>query len=155
MRQVFIAFLLIVLPLALRAETKHPYDVSDLASISRTISKENKILILLLSQPNCQYCDKIRADYFPYFAESPDFNKKIVIAEIMVGAKEPDIKDFNGEVTKPQKIADKYKANFFPIVLFLDAKGKELSERLLGLSSDLYGIELENSINKALAAQKK
>jgi hypothetical protein len=67
----------------------------------------------------------------------------------MLDRKTP-LQDLQGQITTPQAQARAWKARMAPTVLFLDAGGKEIAERMEGISSaDFYGAYLQDRIDTA------
>jgi hypothetical protein len=62
---------------------------------------------------------------------------------------------FDGQPITAEEFAQQYKAQITPTLLFLDADGREISERRIGISNlELYSQYLQRSIDKALTVTR-
>jgi hypothetical protein len=60
------------------------------------------------------------------------------------------LRDFDGQSVAPDALASRYRTRLTPTVLFLDDRGRELTERIIGINTvDFYGYYLDAAIDAA------
>ena len=132
-------------PLAARAqETALPRPAS-LPEAARRAALRGNPLVLLVSLPSCPYCERIRRSHLlPLQAELGDG-----VVQIDLGSAHALV-DFDGTTRSHAAVAQAWKANFAPTVLFFDTRGRELAERLVGAGlPDFYGAYLDQRLETA------
>ena len=61
-----------------------------------------------------------------------------------------NITDFNGQQIEAKAFSDRYGVRLTPTLLFLDAKGHELTQRIVGVSTiEYFSFYLETAIDQA------
>ena len=114
------------------------------------IARRNKMpLVILVDQEDCPYCRVVEGDFFAGILASGDFDNKALIGKISLDAGE--YITLPGGARKPtREFLLPFKAGLTPTVLFLDADGNELVDKMIGLlTPDFYGFYLEQSIREA------
>lgn len=138
--------------LARAADVAGGIDLSDNARIAK---KHHKVMILYFAASYCSYCEALNTDVIHPMRINRDYQDKVVIKEILLDGFTV-IKDFSGEPTTADSLGLKYDIEITPTLLFVDASGNEVSERLEGYQSrDFYWYYLDISINNALGHLNK
>ncbi|MGD8407523.1 MAG: thioredoxin fold domain-containing protein [Thiohalophilus sp.] len=149
----FLLPLLLVSPLTSASQDKPYYKVphaTDLQADGELASKENLPLLIMFSQSGCTYCDLVREDFLEPMRKSGDYTDKVIMRIIKLDDY-GNVRDFDGQMRKPIDIAVRYRASLTPTVIFVDHRGKELTERILGISTPpLYGGLLDDAIDLSL-----
>jgi thioredoxin-related protein len=102
-------------------------------------------LVLLVSTPGCPYCEFVRRNYL-----APMRAQGLAAFQISIYDRSTPLRGFTGQATTAADVAENYKAKLWPTLLFLDAQGKEVAERMVGVSSaDFYGAFLEERLSTA------
>ena len=116
-------------------------------------SRSKKLPVLLMfSEMGCPYCGVIEEDFLNPMILSGQYEDKVIIRKITY-SNYKTIKDLKGNPVKITKITDKYNISFYPTIIFLDSKGSEIAERIVGLSTpDYFGYVLDEAILKAVKA---
>ncbi|MEO6659296.1 MAG: thioredoxin fold domain-containing protein [Burkholderiaceae bacterium] len=143
----------LVVPLAAHAEETALPRPASLPEAGRRAALRGRPLVLLISLPSCPYCERIRRSHLlPLQAELGDG-----VFQIDLGSTRALV-DFDGTTRSHAAVARAWKANFAPSVLFFDARGTELAERLVGAGlPDFYGAYLDQRLEtarRALRAQR-
>jgi len=103
-------------------------------------------LVVMTTLEGCPYCEVVRNHYLLPMQMSGEIDA----VQIDVLDKRRNLQDFDGELVSPADQARAWKARFTPTVLFLDAQGRELAERLVGISlPDFYGAYLDARLREA------
>jgi thioredoxin-related protein len=121
-----------------------------------TLAREKNIPILVeFSSPWCSYCEALEEKIFEPLITSKDFKDKIIIKKLEVNDYS-DITGFDGKVYLSEEISRKYKVKLYPTLVFFNAEGKEISERIIGITVIEYVTEqIENSITTAVNTTRK
>jgi thioredoxin-related protein len=118
--------------------------------ISRTAKKENRLILLLVSQQDCPYCHLIKEEIIRPMILGRDFVDDILIREVFIDEGET-IVDFQGSTRDAADFAHDYGVYVTPTLLFLGANGKELVKQMTGINTvEMYWYYLSESIREAL-----
>jgi thioredoxin-related protein len=83
---------------------------------------------------------------------SGDYKNTVLIRQLAMDSN-ATIKDFAGEETTPARLAQSYKIKLTPTLLFLDADGNEVADRIRGVYSlDFFGWYVDQALAKGLRA---
>lgn len=108
-------------------------------------------VVVLVDQADCPYCRRVEGEYFAAILAGGEFSGKALFGKISLDAGE-SINTADGSRVSTRDFLLGYRTGLTPTVLFLDADGKELVEKMVGLGTpDYYGYYLEQSIRQAYA----
>ena len=109
-------------------------------------------LVLMLTLRGCVFCELVRNSYLhPLMREG-----RLVAVQLDIQDKASTVLDFRGQSSTPAALAEAWRLSVTPTLLFLGPEGRELAERLEGVSStDFYGHYLEQRVEAARAALKR
>lgn len=142
----------LVLLTALSSSTLHsaPLQEADNFEELGEIMREKKIpLLLAFEATHCNYCTRLKAEHLQPMNNNEGYTRRILIRTIQINGKEK-ITGFNGEKLSRSALSNKYKAFLTPTMLFLNDKGEEVAERMLGYNSpDYFGLYLDQAIDAA------
>jgi hypothetical protein len=103
-------------------------------------------LIIMTTLAGCPWCDIVRQQYLVPMNKA----KQLFAFELDVRDRNSRLQAFDGSFTTPSDQTRAWKARFAPTVLFFDAKGQEIAERLVGVAvPDFYGSYLESRLAEA------
>jgi thioredoxin-related protein len=103
---------------------------ASLRDAGRQAQAAGEPLLLLVSLPGCPYCELVRRNYLlPMRAEG------LRAWQIDVTDTQRTVRDFEERASTGAALAARWKAGFTPTVLFFDARGMELADRLVGMTS--------------------
>lgn len=129
------------------AGVAHLPPVTDLAADTAAAARRGEPLVVLVSLPDCTYCDAVRRSYLSPQAAAGD----IVARELDMSAATP-LRDADGRMTTARDWARARNVRVAPTVMFLDGRGRTAAAPLLGMQPDFYGAYLEQALDKARAA---
>ena len=106
-------------------------------------------ILLVVSQEDCPYCELLKREILEPMLVSGEYDGRVLIRELLIDAELP-VRDFDGQAVAPDALARRYRARLTPTVLFLDDRGRELTERMIGINTvDFYGYYLDAAIDSA------
>lgn len=124
-------------------------EANDFQALQQEMQRKGLPLLLAVRADYCGFCRQLETEYLEPMLRSGQYDSRILIRRFDLGS-EQTIVDFNGEPIDADEFAARHQASLTPTLLFLDAEGKEVAERLLGYNSpDFYGAYLEEAINIA------
>ncbi|TDQ39295.1 thioredoxin fold domain-containing protein [Tepidicella xavieri] len=105
-------------------------------------------LVVMVTLKGCAFCDVVRNNYL-----GPMFQRGEVYAvQLNMLDRRTALQDIQGQLTTPYAQAREWRARIAPTVLFLDHEGREIAERLEGMSvADFYGAYLQQRLDAARA----
>ena len=108
-------------------------------------------LVVMVTLRGCTFCDLVRNSYLhPLMREG-----RLIAVQLDLQDKASAIEDFAGRKTTPAALAEAWKARLTPTLYFFGPGGRELAERLEGVTStDFYGHYLEERVAAARRALK-
>lgn len=122
--------------------------VDNLSRIEGAFKESKQVLIVLVTQPDCSYCEYVKSVHIePMLRKGTLENIAVVLELDLAGI---SFTDFSGDVINPGQFARRYNAEFSPSLLFLSAIGEQLHEPIVGVGSrDYYGYYLDKAIEKS------
>lgn len=122
----------------------------DLRADARNAESRGLPLLLAFSSSYCGYCEQVEESFLVPMLLSGYDDNRILIRKVMLDSGR-SLRDFDGKSVEGAQLASRYQVSMVPTLLFVDAQGRELAERLVGLTTvDFYGGYLENSIEAAV-----
>lgn len=107
-------------------------------------------LLIMFAMQDCPYCVVVREEFLNPMLISGDYDNKVVIREIHTDSY-LKLRDFNGKPVTSGALARRYDVSLVPTVVFVDAEGRELAKRLIGITTvDFYGGFLDEAIEASL-----
>lgn len=157
--RILLLYALLLLPTAVIAEQAgiRPalVEATDLAVERAKALREDKVILLLVSQDHCPFCHQIKREVLRPMIASGDYRDALIIRELFIDTGEW-IKDFNGQMVDAAEFAHGYGVDLTPTLLFLAPDGSELTERLVGIQTpDFFYYYVEQSVNQAIAARRE
>lgn len=109
-------------------------------------------LVVMITLRGCVYCELVRNSYLhPLMREG-----RLIAIQLDLQDKATAIQDFGGTTTTPAALAEAWKVRLTPTVFFFGPEGRELAERLDGVTStDFYGSYLDDRLDTARRNLKK
>lgn len=124
--------------------------VKDLSSLASQARQTDKIIMLEVTASYCSYCTLLEEEIIKPMLRSGDYKETVLIRQLEVDGSYT-VKDIDGNETTPAMLSRAYKVNLTPTILFLDADGNEVAERILGVYSlDFFGAYVDEALAKGL-----
>ncbi len=118
----------------------------------RALMQEKKLpLLLAIKAEHCNYCQRLEAEQLEPMERNAGYRAQILIRTFELGGTR-EITGFDGDKLTAAAFSQAYKAKLTPTILFLDANGKEIAQRMTGYNSPYYGAYLDDAITTAFQA---
>jgi len=110
----------------------------------------NVPLMLIFHAEHCHFCKLQDEEVLKPMVLSGDYTDKVLLRKVVVDSY-GSVTDFAGRRVDAVQLAEQYKVNMTPTILFLDPRGRELIKRIRGITGaiDYFGSELDLAIAKA------
>ncbi|MCP4878669.1 MAG: thioredoxin fold domain-containing protein [Gammaproteobacteria bacterium] len=123
--------------------------VQDLREEARLAKANDLVLLLEFSSEYCAYCRKLENLFLLPMQRNADYGSKILIRSVSLDEFETLV-DFSGRSISTKEFAARYEVSLTPTLIFLNADGVELSDKLVGIwSEDYYGGFIDDRIDEA------
>jgi thioredoxin-related protein len=114
-------------------------------------TQSQRPILLVFSETLCIYCHRVKKNFIKPMMISGDYDDQVIFRQATLDNRKKTITGLNGKTQTLGQLAKQYRIKIIPTVLFLDASGRELSERIIGINSeDYYGYFLDQAILQAL-----
>jgi thioredoxin-related protein len=113
-------------------------------------SQEKRLPILMMfSADHCAYCVRIEEDFLKPMHSGGFYDEKVIIRRVKMG--DGTVSDFDGSRITASELAERYDVSVTPTLVFIDAQGRQLTQKLVGLTTpELYGGYLDQAIDTSL-----
>jgi thioredoxin-related protein len=147
----------LVLPLAIVFSLAGPaagdsvamIQVADLRAESLLAKQKGLILVIEFSADDCAYCRKLEDLFLLPMQRNAAYGDKILLRAVSLSDFDSLI-DFQGHSITTTEFAAQYDVTLTPTLVFLNADGVEVSEKLVGIwSEDFFGGFIDNRIDEA------
>lgn len=113
-------------------------------------SRDNLPIMLVFTGIVCSYCDLLEEEFIRPMLLSGDYTDKVIIRKLVVD-NGSQVTDFSGQRVATTDLAHEYGVFVTPTILFINAAGYQLAERLVGINTiELFGGYLDQCIDSAL-----
>jgi thioredoxin-related protein len=140
-------FLWIVSALAIAASAELPR-AENLQTDAQQAVADKKPIVLFFTLPNCSYCRIVRYDYFLPLLKQRTGNDQPIIREIsVIGQNRVTL--FDGQRLTETELAERYKVQMTPTVLFVNHEGDVVGNSILGGDHPNYITLFDKSLAEA------
>ncbi len=121
---------------------------ASLQAEARAAAARGEPLVVMVTLAGCAFCDVVRGHYLGPMRQRGE----VVAVQVDMLDRRTPLQDLHGRATTGYELARAWRVRVAPTVLFLDAQGRELAERLEGMGvADFYGPYLEQRLTQARA----
>jgi thioredoxin-related protein len=140
-------FLCILSSLAIAASAELPR-AENLQTDAQQAVIDKKPIVLFFTLPNCSYCRIVRYDYFLPLLKQRTGNDQPIIREISVTGQNR-VTLFDGQRLTETELAERYKVQMTPTVLFVNYEGDVVGKSILGGDHPNYITLFDKSLAEA------
>ena len=149
---IFLLLVFFAVPVCAQQTGKVVPEATDLKVLGDLARKQQLPIMLMVSQQDCPYCVLLKSDILNPMMISGDYVDRVIIAELTID-QGGSITDFDGKTVSPRDVAVRYNSTFSPTLLFLDANGRQVRKRMVGVNTiEMYGYYVDESIDAAVKA---
>jgi len=121
----------------------------DLREAGRLAEQRCAPVLLEFAAEYCDYCVLLENEVLGPTLLDPDYNQRVLMQKLLIDG-DGTLTGFDSRTIDAADIAEQYRVWVTPTVLFVDRQGKEIAERLVGISSvDYYGGYLDAALEKS------
>jgi thioredoxin-related protein len=127
-------------------QSKRLIQPASLRAAAQAAVSQGHPLVVMTTLHGCPYCDLVRDRFLqPALATG-----RLFAVQVDVRDRQTPLQNFQGQTQTGADLARAWKARFAPTVMFFDAQGRELAERLVGVAvADFYDDYLWQRIEDA------
>ncbi len=130
-------------------------EATDLQADGQRARQEKRAIMLLVSQEHCSFCVQIKQEVIGPMIKSGAYENRLIIRELLLDTGS-DVIDFKGVRRESHDFSYDYKVSLTPTLLFLDANGNELVEKMVGIQTpDMFYYYVEQSVQAAISSLDK
>lgn len=124
---------------------------ADLSKVAQIAHDKNLPIILVYSADHCPYCELLENEILKPMILSGDYTDRVLIVKLNIDDADV-IRDFDGTNININDFSMQHDLFVTPTMLFFDADGNELHERILGINTvELFGDRVDSAIDHSLA----
>jgi len=127
----------------------------DLALAGRQAGRACVPLLLEFAADDCDYCTLLEEEVLNPTLLNRDYEQRVLMRKLVLdrGIK---LRDFAGKSINASDLANQYRVFVTPTLLFVDSKGRELAERMIGVTTlEFYGGYLDQALDVAQEKLRK
>ena len=121
----------------------------NLQQTGREILQGCRPLLLEFVSEYCEYCTLLEEEVLKPIRRNRDYDQRVVMRKVILGSA-ASINGLDGKPTNADELATHYKIYVTPTLVFVDERGMELAERMVGVTTlDFYGGYLDQALDTA------
>ena len=126
--------------------------LSSLADVADSARSKGGPILSEFSTPWCRYCEALEQQVLAPLILNGKYRDRLIIKKLEVNTYSR-ITGFDGKVYQTDQISRHYSVDLYPTLVFFDADGREISQRIVGITVLEYVAgELEKAIDRAIEA---
>ncbi|MCW8944715.1 MAG: thioredoxin fold domain-containing protein [Sedimenticola sp.] len=130
-------------------------EATNLQADGQKAQQEKRAIMLLVSQEHCGFCVQIKQEVIGPMIKSRAYENRLIIRELLLDTGS-DVIDFRGVRRESHDFSYDYKVSLTPTLLFLDANGNELVEKMVGIQTpDMFYYYVDQSVQAAIGSLDK
>ena len=121
----------------------------DLMLAGREAERACVPLLLEFSADDCHYCTLLEEEVLNPTLLNRDYEQRVLMRKLILD-RGIRLRSFSGKSIQASDLASQYRVFVTPTLLFVDSKGKELAERMAGVTTlEFYGGYLDQALDTA------
>lgn len=122
----------------------------DLQADARIAARDRRPILLLVSQEECPFCWQIKREILDPMVLSGDYDDRLLMREMFIDEGFL-LRDFQGREVAGGDFALRYGVSLTPTLLFLDPRGRELTDKMVGIQTpEMYFLYVDAAITEAV-----
>jgi thioredoxin-related protein len=120
---------------------------TDLALEGRQAERACVPLMLEFSADHCEYCTLLEEEILKPLLRNDAYRRRVLMRKLVLDSGF-SVRDFSGDPVSASALAEDYGVFVTPTLLFLDSQGRELAERMVGVTTlEYYGWYLDQALD--------
>jgi thioredoxin-related protein len=112
-------------------------------------------LLLEFASDSCEYCVLLEEEVLKPLLRNRDYDQLVLVRKVTLDGA-PRLRDFDGQRVNAAGLAERYRITVMPTLIFVDGRGSELAERMVGVTTlELYGGYLDQALATASETLRK
>ena len=104
-------------------------------------------LLLEFSSLHCEYCTLLEDEVLKPTLLNRDYDRRVLMRKLVIDDASR-LHDFDGKTIDASQLASRYKIFVTPTLVFVDRHGKELAERMVGVTTlEFFGGYLDQALD--------
>jgi len=125
---------------------------ASLRAAAQSAKARQEPLVVMVTLKGCAFCDVVRTNYLGPMSQRGE----VFAVQVNMLDRKSVLQDLRGASTTPYAQAQAWKARIAPTLLFFDSDGREVAERLEGMTvADFYGAYLQQRLDTARRAVRQ
>ena len=106
-------------------------------------------LLLEFAADSCEYCVLLEEEVLKPMLRNRDYDQRVLVRKVALD-RAAQLRDFDGQKVSAAELAERYRIGVTPTLIFVDRRGEELAERMVGVTTlDFYGGYLDQALDSA------
>jgi thioredoxin-related protein len=127
-------------------------ELKDFEQVASAVRAKGVPMLVEFSTPWCRYCKALEEQVLKPLMLNGKYKDRIIIKKLEVNTYS-SVTGFDGKQYSTDQISMMYGVDLYPTLVFFDASGREVSQRIVGITVLEYVAEaLEKAIDKAIQA---
>ena len=119
-------------------------------AVARTARASGVPLLVEFSTPWCRYCEALEQQVLKPLILNGKYKDRIIVKKLEVTTYST-VAGFDGKQYSADQVSRMYDVDLYPTLVFFDASGREVSQRIVGITVlDYIADELERAIDVAV-----
>ncbi len=128
------------------------YDLQEVAAKARL---RGAPILIEFSTPWCRFCEALERQILEPLMQDAKYRDAILLKKLEIDTFST-ITGFDGKPYRSDQISRMYDVDLYPTLVFFDANGREISQRIVGITVLEYiAGELDNAIERAVQSTAK
>lgn len=104
-------------------------------------------LLLEFAADECEYCTLLEVEILNPTLLNRDYDQRVLMRKLLIDRSDK-LLDFDKTTVSAAELADRYRVFVTPTLLFVDSQGRELTERMVGVTTlEFYGGYLDQAMD--------
>ncbi len=104
-------------------------------------------LLLEFASSECEYCTLLEEEVLNPTLLNRDYDRRVLMRKLLIGHSRK-LRDFDNTEVNADELASRYRVFVTPTLLFVDSQGRELTERMVGVTTlEFYGGYLDQAMD--------
>lgn len=106
-------------------------------------------LLLEFAADYCDYCVLLEEEVLKPMLLDRDYDQRVLVRKLSID-QAARLRDFDGHRVTAARLAERYRISVTPTLIFVDRRGQELTERMVGVTTlEFYAGYLDRALDSA------